>query len=240
MSEESRGAIRRNQHNKTKIIVFVTIGIILILAVMGVVSSINATREMARLAAQESARLAADPVTIPFIYNALNKERATTGAGALTSIQNLTTAAEQLCADMVTNRYFDYKNPTTGKSANDYIVDNVGDYYFKTYVASIFSALSTTETATDAVARAVSTQATNLNNPSYNSVGWTTCDSPDDANMKYIVGMFAEKAEKPVSPATVYVPTAPRTPIYTPPTTCNTTYYDGYGYSSPTATTRCY
>jgi hypothetical protein len=230
----------RKRRSKAKYIILTILGIFACLIIMGMIATVNAAREAEKAAAQEAARLAADPVSVPFIYNALNKERATNGATALATIQNLSTAAEQFCSDMVVNKYFDYKNPATAKSANDYITDNVGDYYFKTYVASIFSASYSTETASEAVTRAVSAQATNLNNPSYNSVGWAICDSPDDANLKYIVGMFAEKAEKPVAPTTVYVPAAPRTPIYTPPTTCNTTYYDGYGYMSPSATTHCY
>lgn len=204
---------------------------------LGVVLFIRA--ENARQA--EQARLAADPVTVSGVYNALNKERATVGAPALSTLTNLTTAAEQQCNDFVTAKYFDYKNPATGKESGTFIKDNVGDLYLKTYTASIFSAIPASQTATDAVNGAISKQAENLNDPVFNSVGWAACQSPTNPAETYIIGMLANKQEKPAAPAVKYVPTPTPTPTpsYTPPpidtgTTCNT-YYNSFG-----ASTHCY
>jgi len=167
--------------------------------------------------AAEQARLAADPVTIPNIYNALNKSRSASGASALSSLPNLTTAAQQFCNDMVANKYFDYKNPLTGKDANGSIKDNIGNLYFKNYVASIFKASPGSQTAADAVNAAVAAQSTNISNPMYNSVGWATCQSPTALGQTYVVGMFADKEDKPVTPVNNYYSTPRYTPIYPPP-----------------------
>lgn len=186
----------------------------------------------------EKARLAADPVTTSGIYTAINKERAASGAPAMASLTNLTTASEQMCADMVTHKYLDYKNPITGKEANSFIEDNVGDLYYETYVASVFTAIKGTQSATDAAKAAVNAQATTLNDPTFNSVGWSTCQFPDKPEEILIVGMLADKQEKPVAPTPAR--TSSPTYQYRSPTTCHTTYNDYGGYLSPTATTRCY
>jgi Cysteine-rich secretory protein family len=186
----------------------------------------------------EQARLAADLVTVSGLYNALNKERATVGASALASLTNLSTAAEQKCNDMVTSKYFDYKNPATGKESHSYITDNAGGLYIKEYGSSLFSAIPASQTAGDAVKAAISKQAEYLNNPVYNSVGWAVCQSPTNPAETYIVGMLANKQEKPApaasAPARTYTPYIPKT------TRCYTNYNTYGGYLNPTATSTCY
>lgn len=228
----------QKKSHKVRNIIFIVLGCVIILIIASVVSSAQESAKVAELARVEQARLSADPLTVSSVYNALNKERATTGASALASLSNLTNAADQYCQDMTASNYFDYKNPVSEKNSNSFITDNVGDLYFKHYVTSIFTASTSTETATDAVSRAITTQATNLNNPTLNSVGWSICQSPNDSNQKYIVGAFAEKADKPVAPTRVYTPVASPS-LYSSPTNCTTTYNNGFG-TSPTATTRCY
>lgn len=207
--------------------------------VIGIILVIQADNAARAAQQAEQARLAADPVTVSGIYNALNKERAAAGAPALSTLPNLTTAAEQQCNDMVAHKYFDYKNPANGKESNTFIKDNAGDLYLKNYVSSLFSAMPAIQTATDSVKAAVANQATNLNSPLYNSVGWAVCESPTNPGERYIVGMLANKQEKPVAPpapTTRYVPT----PTYRSPTRCYTNYNTYGGYLDPTATTTCY
>jgi hypothetical protein len=144
---------------------------------------------------------------------------------------------------MVANKYFEYKNPTTGKESNSYIVDNAGNLYFKNYVSTLFSAIPANQTAADAVKAAVANQAMYLNSPLYNSVGWALCESPTNPGERYIVGMLADKEERPAAPSapvTRYVPTPTYTPTYTSPTKCYTNYNTYGGYLDPTATTTCY
>ncbi len=213
-----------------------------VLFIAGIHFSVQAANaaEAARVA--EQARLSADPVTVSGVYSAHNKERAAAGAPALATLPNLTTSAEQMCNDMVAGKYFDYKNPASGKDSNSFITDNAGDLYLKNYVSSIFSAMPSSQTATDAVKAAVANQATNLNSPLYNSVGWATCESQKNPGERYIVGMLANKQERPVAPpapVTRYVPTPTYTPTYRSPTTCHTQYRT-YTYFDPSATTTCY
>jgi len=239
MSQLPHQSDTKKKSKKLKYVLLLVLGLPALLLIVIVVGSIQAANKEAEIVAVEKARLASDPVTVQLLYNALNKERTGTGASALAILPNLTTAADQFCADMVASQYFDYKNPVTGKDANSFITDNQGDLYFKQYVSAIASALPSTQTATDVIANTVTTQATNLNNPIFNSIGLSLCQSPINPSEQYVVGMFAENADKPVAPATVYVP-ASSIPSYTPPTTCNTTYNDYGGYFSPTATTHCY
>jgi uncharacterized protein YkwD len=193
-----------------------------------------------RIAMVEAARLAADPITDSDIFTSVNKLRASSGAGAQSLEPNLSTAAEQKCNDMVKNNYFNYKNPKTGKQANDYIKANLGDLYVGYYVAVLMSGDSKVQTATDVVTAAAK-ENTNITDPKYNVTGWAVC-SPDGSNaLLYVVGMNAEKKERPVAPVTRYVPTPSYTqPTYTAPTHCYTTYNDYGGYFNPTASTDCY
>jgi hypothetical protein len=84
-----------------------------------------------REAAARQAQLTADPLTTGAFFTALNKERMAAGAPALSTLQNLVSAAEQHCNDMVSANYFDFKNPVTGKDINGFIKENAGDLYFK-------------------------------------------------------------------------------------------------------------
>jgi len=190
------------------------------------------------------AELSADPIEVNSIYNALNKERVAVGSPGLSTLNNLVVAAETFCANMATEGYFDYTNPQTGRTSNDFIKDNIGDLYFKRYVSSIFSGDPKSSTATETVKEAIKAQSTNLNSPEYNSVGISVCDKPqgnDNPTLgpsKYVVVMLANKQDPP---AVQYAP-APRysAPAYRAPTYCNTTYYDYGGYLNPTASTTCY
>lgn len=198
--------------------------------VVGAISTVNQENRIKAAAAAEQARLAADPITVPNIYTALNKARAGVGSSALGNLPNLTTAAEQYCNEMVINKYFDYKNPASGKEANTFIKDNAGSLYLRNYVASIFKAVPSRQTASDAVQAAVAAQSTNINNPVFNSVGWAICDSPIIPGEKYVVGMFADNQERPVAPVNNYYSApsyrpiyVPSTPIYKPPTSIHCT-----------------
>lgn len=217
-------------------------GAIAIIITVGIVqANVEASRQEQASRARQ-AELQADPLTIAGLYNALNKERSETGSPALSTVANLSVAAQQICDDMATSKYFDYTNPTSGKKSNDFISDNIGDLYYKTYVASISTAIQANTTATESVKSTITSQAENLNNPSFNSVGWGICQSPNNPDEKYIVAALADVQDKPQAPQTVYVPTytAPTyTPAYRSPTTCNTTYHD-YTYLNDTATTTCY
>jgi uncharacterized protein YkwD len=227
------------QRNKTTIIIAGSFTLlVVVLFVIGTVRETRAENARKAAVAAEQARLAADPITSAGVYTAVNKERVTVGTHALATVGNLTTAAGQLCSDMVTSGYFDYKNPITGKAANDFITDNTGDLYLKTFVSSIFSGQPTTQTATDIVGQAAKAQAVNINNPIFNSVGWAVCDDTKMPGNRFVVGMFADKEDKPVpaaSAAPVY-----RAPTYRAPTTCNTQYHTYGGYFDPSATTTCY
>lgn len=221
---------------------FVVFGPIVIVIAIMIIGDINKSiaaqnklREENAVLEAERARLAADPINVNGIYTSINKIRSESGAPALQTLSNLTDAANQYCNYMVVNNFFDYKNPSDGKNSNSFITDNMGDQYYKIAVSSIFKGDTETETAGDVAKKAASAQAVNINNPAYNSVGWATCrplDKPDDI---YIVGMFIEKADRPVVAQPAYRPT-----YYSSPTSCYTTYNDYGGYLSPTATTRCY
>lgn len=239
----------KSAQNKTKkslskidkiflVLAVVIVGFFIAIVIIGVINSVNAENKRKVAEAAEQARIAADPLTTNGVYTALNKERTTTGAQALSTIPNLTTASEQMCNDMVAYKYFDYKNPTTGKEANSFVKDNGGDLYLPSFVMTIFSGNFQTQTSSDIVAAAISSQATNLNNPSFDSVGWAVCQSPNDPSVKYVVGALANKEEKPAAPTTIYR----SVPTYVPPTSirCHTTYNNYGGYLSPTATTNCY
>jgi hypothetical protein len=234
---------RESFSKKQKIILWsIPFSVVMLASILIVVVSVNSRNQIIKqqqVVAIKQARLKADPITVDNLYNALNKERASTGAKALSSNDNLTTAAKQYCNDMVKYKYFDYKNPKTGKKANDFITDNMGNLYFKNYVSSIFSALTTNDTATSAIKTALKNQSTNLNNNLYNSVGWAVCQSPSTENEKYIVGTLADIEDRPLAPQKVYVPSY-YAPTYTPSTHCYTTYNDYGGYFNPTATTDCY
>ena len=207
-------------------------GAVLVVGCIALVVVLFIRAENARRA--EQARLAADPITVSGVYNALNKERAAVGAPALSTLTNLTTAAEQQCNDFVAAKYFDSKNPITGKDSNSFITDNAGDLYLKTYVSNFFSAIPANQTASDAVKFAISIRAEHLNNPVYNSVGWAACQSSTNPAETYLVAMLANKQEKPArAPTATYRPSTP--------THCNSTYHEGYGnIIKPSVTTNCY
>ena len=216
----------------------VLIAIVVAIISVSILEQGEVTRKNAEMEAQK-ARLANDPISVNGIYISVNKIRSESGAPALETVSNLSNAATQYCNYMVQNDFFDYKNPVDGKDSNSFISDNMGDLYYKNWVSTIFTGNSLSETASDVAKNAVAGQATNLSNPLYNSVGWATCESPNADHQFYIVGMLAEKAEKPVATQPAYVPTYSPS-YYSSPTTCNTTYNDYGGYFSPTATTRCY
>ncbi|HVX58192.1 MAG TPA: CAP domain-containing protein [Candidatus Saccharimonadales bacterium] len=169
-AEKAKAVSAKNKKIKKLHIVLALValyGVVVIIAAIGSYNQTNREKSATQAkTAAEQARLAADPVNINGIYNALNKERSSTGAPALSTVSNLVTAAQQYCRNMVNDGYFDYKDPKTGKSANDFISANAGNLYLKTYVASIFSVDPKADTSTDAVNLAVKNQATNLNNPS--------------------------------------------------------------------------
>jgi len=176
---------------------FVTF-IILALATTLIVLLVQQSNKNAEATRARQAVLQQDPINVNNVYAAINKLRTSNGAPALSNLQNLQTAASQYCSVMVQDGFFAYKNPKTGKDSNSYISDNAGGLYFKHWVSSIAtgnSAMTATELMTD-VGKA---QSTNLYDPSYNSVGWAVCDNPTLKNY-YVVGMFAEKADKPAQP----------------------------------------
>lgn len=240
-AKNNKGFVKR--HKIASFIAGIVVLCVVVVITAGIISAQKQADAQRKAVAARQARLKADPVTVDGIYNSLNKERATTGAKPLASNDNLTAAAEQYCGDMVKYKYFDYKNPKTGKKANSFIEGHMGSYYFKTYVSSIFSAMPKTQTATDSVMEALKNQSTNLNNSLFNSVGWAVCASPTVSGEKYIVGTLADIEDRPAPPQRVYVPTPSYAPTYVPsysPTHCSTTYNDYGGYLSPTATTDCY
>ncbi len=192
----------------------------------------------------EQARLSSDPIDVSYVYSALNTERSQSGAPALANLKNLEDSASQMCASMVTDKYFDYTNPATGKTANSYITDSQGELFYKSYVAAIFEGNPTSQTASDTINDAAKYQATNLLNPEYNSVGISVCDNKLESEVqltsKYVVIMLANKQEKPVAPAVRYVPAPSYTAPRVSPTYCNTTFHSYGGYLDPTASTYCY
>lgn len=216
--------------NRQKIFV-VSCLIALGLVLVGLIAnSVYQSDKAAKKAQERKEELSSDPITSQAIFTAINKSRSSSGVSALGTLNELTKAAQQKCSDMSKAKYFEYKNPKTGKDANSYITDNQGELYFKYYVSSIFKA-TTSETATEAVEKAMADQAQNLGDPKYNSVGWAVCSTEED-NVRYIVGMLAEDAEKPAAPVNNYY----QTPSYTPPVTC---YSTSYSFSNTTTTT-CY
>lgn len=206
--------IKQHKHKSSKKKYVVGTIIVIVLLVMGVLvaadSNLQRIKENeAKKQVEEQARIAADPITASGIYTAVNTLRSKAGSPALANINELTTAAQQTCDDMATAGYFDYKNPTTGKEANSRIVDNKGNRYFKTYVSSISYASAVSGTATEAAKTLITNQATNINNPVFNSVGWVVCTPTTKAALVpeksvYIVGMLAQEEQKP-APVNNYV-----------------------------------
>lgn len=207
----------KHRHIKNLILATVCIVILVGIGYQSYVES-NRQKKIADTSAAEAARLAADPISSNGIYTAINTLRSKSGAQALANLKELSTAAQQGCEDMASGGYFDYKNPSSGKDQNSRIVDNKGDLYLKSYVSSIAYGDSSLQTSTDVAKKILESQATNINNSVYNSVGWAVCIPTKKAPQQtsgtavYIVGMLAEKAEKPVVPVNNYV-----APKYTPP-----------------------
>jgi hypothetical protein len=211
------------------VVISVPIAMLLGLFILG--SILSAIAESERLQAEEAEkqRILADPITVTGLYNSLNTERSKVGSPALTTLVNLTTSSEQLCEDMRASNYLDYKNPTSGKEANSFITDKMGDYWYKTYVSAVFSGYSNSQTSAEVVANNVKTQGTNLNNPSFNSVGIAVCNSPDafaNADLKYIAITLAQEEDKPVAPIIQQVPVYRDSPsLYRAPITCSQDYF---------------
>lgn len=139
---------------------------------------------------KEKQRLTADPITVENIYNKFNEGRVKSSTSRLIAVQNLTSSAEQFCSDMVTNNYFDYKNPTSGKEAKKFITDNANGLHYSWYVSSIYNALSN-QTATQVIDDVFKEQNVNVIDPKYNSVGIAVCQPKSDVTSKYIVAMLA-------------------------------------------------
>jgi len=236
---------KKNKLTKAdKFIIISSIVVTIMIAIpiiIGIVAAIAETSREDAAKKVRAAQIAADPVTVSGMYNALNKERSSVGSSALASNNNLNIAADRFCNDMVTAKYFGYKNPSSGKSSLDFITENSGGQYYKTYVSSIMSTTDGQYTASELVQDAIKNQATNLNNPNFNSVGWSICQSPNNPSEKYIVATLAQIAERPVvntQPRSNYnsTPTPSRLPVRAPPTTCYSTYSDILN----SVTTNCY
>ncbi len=224
----------------------VTIGsvVLLLIILTGIVGAYFVSkhnRQLAdeRLAAQaeaENNRISADPINVNRLYIVLNMERAKVGARALSTVDNLTSAAQQKCDDMVSGSYFALKNPVTGKTANSYVDDNTGSLYFKSVSSILMQGSTTTMTASQVIQNAIKEQAANLYDPKFNSVGWATCDTSGTSQLAFVVGMLADMEDKPVSKT--YAPTY--VPTYTPPVKCYTSYNPGYdNIINPSSTTQC-
>jgi hypothetical protein len=234
--------------NHTAIIVTVILFIITIpLLTIATVNVVNDNRSKNSAVIAENARIAADPISVAGIFNASNKARAAAGAQALSIESNLNTAAQQKCDDMVANKYLDYKNPTTGKDSNSYIIDNKGELYITSYVSDVSYAIPKTQTATDFITERARV-APAITDTRYNSVGWAVCQPIEKPDQVYIVAMEATKAEKPAPTNNYYSAPATNTytPSYTPPKSCSTTYNPGVTDSSgnyllnPSSKTTCY
>lgn len=210
-------------------IVICSIGaIILIIALVGARIEESQKRKKEQ---QLQAKIAADPITLAGIYNAVNKLRADKGASAQTLEPNLTNAAQQKCDDMVNNNYYANDNPTTGKKINSYVIDNKGNLYIG-YYGGFMLVGKKDQTATEA-AIVGSQSLTTLTDPKYNLIGWAICQPRVITDgTKIIVGMYAEKKEKPSS-NTIIQQTPTRT--YIPRTTHCSSYFIG-----DTLHTSCY
>ncbi len=69
------------------------------------------------------------PVYIPReeILASVNRLRSDNGVAPLEISSALNEGAEAKCQDMVSNRYFEHVNPTTGKEGYEYVFDKVGE-----------------------------------------------------------------------------------------------------------------
>lgn len=186
------------------LITIAIIGVIIAIPIIRNTAESNkkAAAEKARIAA-EQARIAADPITAAGLFNASNKARASAGAQALVNEANLTNAAQQKCDDMAANNYFEYKNPTTGKDSNSYIMDNKGDLYITHYISDIGIVKPSTETATDYISKRAKT-APAITDTRYNAVGWAVCQPKDKPDLMYIVAMEVTKEQKPATATNNY------------------------------------
>ena len=212
--------------------------IIAIPILIGIIAVIIDVRHEDAAKKMRASQIAADPVTKSGLYNALNKERVSVGSSALASHPNLDIAAEQFCNDMMTSKYFDYASPSTGRRSSNFILENRGGLYYRTYVSSIMKTIEGQNTANEVIQDAIKNQATNLNNPNFNSIGWSICQSPMNQSERYIVATLAEIKDRPTVPSsTASTPattnttrtvspnfTQPKLPEIPKTTTCTTNY----------------
>lgn len=157
---------------------------------VGLILGASAKSAPTPVASPVTATITPEAISANAIYDDVNIARHNAGVPPLADSPELTTSAQQKCADMTTTNYYAHQNPATGKQGYSYVFSDLPNVAYASENLNLGN-LPTNQAFVDSWLASPAHKAAMLD-PKYTVTGLATCYIPKYPNETAVVEHFAE------------------------------------------------